>query len=168
MKTKIIKYKPIGVIHSPFKDQQGTPIQAKFAAGTKGVIELFNEFCEGLEGLEAFSHLILLYHFHKAKGFNLKTKPYLEDVPRGVFALRGPRRPNAIGITVVELERIVGNKLYIKNLDILDGTPLLDIKPYIHYFDVFPGSKAGWLEGHDEKLSQQLRISADNRFNEKE
>jgi len=161
---KTISYQPIGIIHTPFKEQSGTPIQTKFDRESKGTIEIFEEFIEGLEGLEAFSHLILLYHFHKARGYTLKTKPYLEDIPRGVFALRGPRRPNPIGISIVALEKIVGNILYIRNLDILDNTPLLDIKPYIHYFDVIPNSRAGWLEAHGENLHCSSIIQADDRF----
>jgi tRNA-Thr(GGU) m(6)t(6)A37 methyltransferase TsaA len=158
-----VKYKPIGVIHSPFKEPKGTPIQPAGAKGTKGVVEIFPEYTEGLKDIEGFSHIILLYHFHLSKGSALIAKPYMDNETHGVFAMRGPSRPNPIGISVVCLVRVEGNMLHIKDVDIVDGTPLLDIKPYIPEFDIREVERIGWLEKNVHKLS----ASKDNgRFTE--
>jgi len=149
----IINYKPIGVIHSPFKKPQGTPIQSAAAEGVEGRIEVFPEYAEGLKDLEGFSHIVLLYHFHLSKKPSLKVKPYMDDKLHGVFATRSPSRPNSIGISIVRLIRIRKNILIVKDLDILDGTPLLDIKPYVPEFDVKSVDKKGWLEDNVRKLS---------------
>ncbi|MHA1341896.1 MAG: tRNA (N6-threonylcarbamoyladenosine(37)-N6)-methyltransferase TrmO [Promethearchaeota archaeon] len=159
-----IEYRPIGIIHSPYKEAVGTPIQPKFDEGSEGIVEIFEEYKEGLSDLDMFSHIILIFHFHKTKGYVLKTRPYLEENERGIFAVRGPRRPNPIGLSIVKLERIENNKIYVKNLDLLDGTPILDIKPYIRFFDIIENSKAGWLENHSEKILKKHKIKADNRF----
>ena len=148
-----IKYEAIGIIHSPFKEAKGTPIQAAIAKDTEGIVEVFPEYAESLKDVEGFSHIILIFHFHLSRGASLTAKPYMDDRERGVFAIRGPRRPNPIGISTVRLVRIEGNMLYIKGLDILDGTPLLDIKPYVPEFDVHEVSKIGWLEKNIHKLS---------------
>jgi len=148
-----IKYKPIGVIHSPFKEPKGTPIQPAGAQGIDGTVEVFPEYTEGLKDVEGFSHIILIYHFHLSKGSSLKVRPYMDNEVHGVFAMRGPSRPNPIGISVVRLIRIEENTLHIQDVDILDGTPLLDIKPYVPEFDIREAEKTGWLKKNVHKLS---------------
>jgi len=158
-----IKYKPIGVIHSPFKEPKGTPIQPAGAEGTKGTVEIFPEYAEGLKDIEGFSHIILLYHFHLSRGSTLVAKPFMDNEAHGVFAMRGPSRPNSIGISVVRLVKVEGKMLYIRDIDIVDGTPLLDIKPYVPEFDAREAERIGWLEKNVHKLS----ASSDNgRFTE--
>ena len=153
-----IKYKPIGIIHSPFKEPKGTPIQPSGAKGINGTVEIFPDYAEGLKDLEGFSHIILIYHFHLSKKASLKVKPYLDDEVHGVFAMRGPSRPNPIGISTVHLLRIEGTTLYIQDVDIVDGTPLLDIKPYVPEFDRGEVQRTGWLE----KKVQKLGITKDD------
>jgi tRNA-Thr(GGU) m(6)t(6)A37 methyltransferase TsaA len=148
-----IKYKPIGVVHSPFKEPKGTPIQPPGGKGIDGMVAVFPEYAEGLKDIEGFSHIILIYHFHLSKGLSLKVKPYMENELRGVFATRAPSRPNPIGISVVRLVRIEGNILHVRDVDVVDGTPLLDIKPYVPEFDVREVNKTGWLEKEVHKLS---------------
>jgi len=148
-----IKYKPIGVIHSLFKEPKGIPIQSAGAQGIDGTVELFSEYTEGLKDVEGFSHLILIYHFHLSKESPLKVKPYMDNKVHGVFAMRGPSRPNSIGISIVRLVRVEGNILHIQDIDIVDGTPLLDIKPYVPEFDIREVEKTGWLEKNVHKLS---------------
>lgn len=158
---KIIQYRSIGVIHTPFKEPKGTPIQPQGAVGIKGQIEIFDEFADGLTDLNGFSHIILLYHFHECHGFALKVKRYAEEVERGVFATRAPKRPNPIGISVVRLVSASGQILEVEDMDILNGTPLLDIKPYIPIVDCRQAERIGWVSGKTEKISN---IRADNRF----
>jgi tRNA-Thr(GGU) m(6)t(6)A37 methyltransferase TsaA len=141
-----IELKQIGIIHSPFKTKEETPIQP-FKSEAMGRVEVFKDFEEGLEGIEQFSHLILVYYFHKIKDERLKVKPYLENKIHGVYATRHPHRPNHLGTSVVDLLERQGNILLVKHIDILDGTPLLDIKPYVSVFDRREGVKDGWLEG---------------------
>jgi len=148
-----IKYKPIGIIHSPFKEPKGTPIQPAGAKDINGRVELFPEYTEGLKDLTGFSHIILIYHFHLSKKAPLKVKPYMDNKAHGVFAIRGPARPNPIGISVVRLIKIEKNILYIRDVDIVDGTPLLDIKPYIPEFDIRKVEKIGWLKKNVNRLS---------------
>jgi tRNA-Thr(GGU) m(6)t(6)A37 methyltransferase TsaA len=148
-----ITYRPIGIIHSPFKEPEGTPIQAIAAKGVHGTIELFQEYTEGMEDLDGFSHVILIYHFHLAKGAALKVTPFMDDRTHGVFSTRAPGRPNPIGISVVELDKIEHNILYVKDLDIVEGTPLLDIKPYVPEFDTRVVKKKGWIEKNVNRLS---------------
>ncbi len=147
-----IEYKPIGVIHSPFKEPKGTPIQPAGAKNADGTAELFPEYVKGLKDLKDFSHIILIYHFHLFKGGSLKVRPYMDSKVRGVFATRAPSRPNPIGISVVRLVRIEGNILHIRDVDIVDGAPLLDIKPYVPEFDIREVDKTGWLEKNVHKL----------------
>jgi len=147
-----IKYKPIGVIHSPFKEPEGTPIQPAGAKGIDGTVEIFPEYAEGLKDIEGFSHIILIYHFHLSRGALLKVKPYMDNQLHGVFAMRGPSRPNPIGISAVRLVRIEDNILHIQDVDIVDETPLLDIKPYVPEFDVREAERTGWLEKNVHKL----------------
>ena len=140
-----IKYRSIGIIHSPFKDIQGMPIQPTGAAHIQGRIELWPEFSPGLKDLDGFSHLILLYHFHQVQGEELVVTPFMEVELRGIFATRAPKRPNPIGLSIVRLISIEESTLYIENVDILDETPLLDIKPYVPEFDHFSAERVGWL-----------------------
>ena len=156
-----ISYKPIGIIRSPFSEIKGMPIQPSGAKGIKGTIELMPEFAEGLQDLEGFSHIILIYHLHLSTSFSLKVKPFLDDQLRGVFATRAPRRPNPIGLSVVRLKEIKGNILHIEDIDIVDGTPLLDIKPYVPAFEVQEAVRIGWLS---EKAGRASRERSDGRF----
>jgi len=141
-----IKYRPIGTIHSPFKDIEGMPIQPAGAANVRGTVEVLPELAEGLRDLEGFSHIILLYHFHRVQEAKLVVIPFMDSQPRGIFATRAPKRPNPIGLSVVRLISIEGNVLHIENVDVLDGTPLLDIKPYVPEFDQPDVEAVGWLE----------------------
>lgn len=156
-----MELKPIGTIHTPFKEKDGMPIQPAGAAGVKGVVEVFDEYRAGLKDLEGFSHIILIYEFHRSQGFKLEVVPFLDDKPRGLFATRAPKRPNPIGLSTVRLDRIEDGNLYVQNVDILDGTPLLDIKPYVPDFDRYTEIRTGWLEQAGEKA---VRHKADNRF----
>ena len=149
-----ICYRPIGIIHTPFKRPHGVPIQSTAALGIKGTVEIFEEYVEGLSDLEGFSHIILIYHFHLCKGYSLKVKPYMDNNLRGVFATRAPMRPNPIGFSIVRLTGIKGNILYIEDVDIVDGTPLLDIKPYVPEFDYRRNTRIGWLERRIKKLRE--------------
>jgi len=156
-----IHYNPIGIIHSPFKEPKGTPIQPTASLDTEAEIEIFSEFTEGLEDLENFSHIFLIYHFHLSKKSPLKVKPFMDDVTHGIFAIRGPSRPNSIGLSIVRLCKIEKNILHIKDIDIIDGTPLLDIKPYVPEFDYRKTTKDGWLKQNVYKLD---KTKDDERF----
>ncbi len=145
-------FKAIGVVHSPFKEPKNVPIQAAASKGTEGTIEIYPQYAEGLTDLDGFSHIILLYHLHLVKDSYLMVKPFLDDKLRGVFATRAPARPNRIGFSVVKLERIEGNILHISNLDVIEGTPVLDIKPYIPAFDCVQAERIGWFSGKIDKL----------------
>ena len=138
-------FQPIGVIHSPYLDTDGMPIQSARSQAT-GVVEVFPEYAQGLQDVEGFSHLILLYVFHRSQGFSLLVKPFLDDQGRGLFATRYPARPNPIGLSVVRLLARRENLLEITGEDMLDGTPLLDIKPYVPDFDAFSMVRVGWYE----------------------
>ena len=135
--------KPIGIIHSPFRDKRQTPIQPTRSAAT-GWAEVFPEFSDGLQDLEGFSHIILLYIFHQSHEYNLKVKPFLDDQLHGLFTTRYPHRPNPIGKSIVQLLSRSDNVLNIQGVDVLEGTPLLDIKPHVPDFDVYTGVKTGW------------------------
>ena len=156
-----VTYKPIGVVHSPFREPKGTPIQAAAAKGIKRTIEVNLEYIEGLKDLQDFSHITLLYHFSLVKGFSLMTNPFLDDKVHGVFATRSPARPNTIGISTARLTKIEKNIIHIQDVDIVDGTPLLDIKPYVPKFDNRKTSKIGWLSGNLGKLQE---AKDDGRF----
>lgn len=146
-----ITYKPIGVIHTPYTDKESTPIQGCFVPDSKGFIEVFPEYAEGLKDLDEFSHLILLYHFHQAGCCQLVAKPFLDKEKKGIFAIRYFTRPNPIGLSVVKLLQVKGNILDIGEVDMLDGTPLLDIKPYVPQFDIRHGVKEGWYQNASER-----------------
>ena len=152
-----IKYQPIGIIHSPFKEPRGTPIQPTAAKDVEGTVEVFPEYAEGLKDVDGFSHLILIYHFHLAKRVSLKVKPYMDNNLRGIFATRAPPRPNPIGLSIVQLIKVERNMLHIRDVDVVDGTPLLDIKPYVPEFDLRKVEKTGWLEKKSKPASQSKR-----------
>jgi tRNA-Thr(GGU) m(6)t(6)A37 methyltransferase TsaA len=147
----VITYKPIGIIHSPYKDPGDAPIQPLYAHDVEGSVDIVPEYREGLRDIEGFSHIMLLYHFHLTKNFSLMVKPYLDDRLRGVFATRAPIRPNPIGLSIVRLMNVEGEKLLIRDVDIIDGTPLLDMKPYVPEFDHREGVTIGWLRGKIHK-----------------
>jgi tRNA-Thr(GGU) m(6)t(6)A37 methyltransferase TsaA len=156
-----IEFHPIGIIHSPHDDPEGMPIQPSGASGIKGTVEVAAEYRPGLKDLDGFSHIILLYHLHRSRSFDLEVVPFMDTQPRGLFATRAPRRPNAIGLSIVGLDKIEDGRLYIRNVDILDGTPLLDIKPYAPQFDAPSNVRTGWLEKAKERVASRR---ADDRF----
>ena len=156
-----MEFTPIGTIRSPFTNSEGMPIQPAGAKGVKGSVEVFSAYEDGLQDLGGFSHIILLYLFHRSRGFELKVVPFMDTMLRGVFATRAPRRPNPIGLSVVRLERIEGRVLHVEGVDVLDGTPLLDIKPYIPDFDVQVEVQTGWLEKAGKKAQGKR---SDGRF----
>ena len=143
---------PIGVVHSPFKTPQDVPIQAAVAEEVKGSVEVAQEYVEGLRDVEGFSHLILVYHCHLAQEYSLLVKPFLDERLHGVFSTRAPSRPNPVGVSVVRLTKKEKNILHIQDVDIIDGTPLLDIKPFVPHFDQRKAEKIGWLTGKIDKL----------------
>jgi tRNA-Thr(GGU) m(6)t(6)A37 methyltransferase TsaA len=155
MTNAAITYKPIGVIRSEHIVADQTPIQPAYASGCKGRVEVIEELAEGLRDLEGFSHIYLVYHFHQSGPTRLVVKPFLQDVERGVFATRAPCRPNPIGLSIVKLVCREGNVLHIDNVDILDGTPLLDIKPYTAKFDRIDTARNGWQDAVDEETAMQ-------------
>jgi tRNA-Thr(GGU) m(6)t(6)A37 methyltransferase TsaA len=156
-----LKFEPIGVVHSPFKDVRGMPIQSTGAKDVMGSVEIKEEYVEGLKDIDGFSHIILIYHFHLSQGYSLHVKPFLDTEMRGLFATRAPKRPNPIGISVVRLEKVEECKLQIRDVDIVDGTPLLDIKPYVPEFDIRMVERVGWLS---KKVSKVHETRSDGRF----
>jgi tRNA-Thr(GGU) m(6)t(6)A37 methyltransferase TsaA len=145
---KKIRLKPIGIIHTPYKEPKGMPIQGKFKKGIKGKIEIFPQYKQGLKDIEGFSHLILIYYFDRSKEEKLLGKPFLGDKEHGIFAIRSPHRPNHLGVSIVKLEKVKGNIIIFSEVDMLDNTPLLDIKPYVQYFDSRKCVKSGWIRKH--------------------
>jgi len=156
-----IKYKPIGVVRSRFKEPCGVPIQSAVAKGINGTVEVFAEFVEGLKDIGGFSHIILLCGFQQTKCFSLTVKPFVDNKQRGVFATRAPSRPNPIGLSVVRLLSVEDSMLNISDVDIVDGTPVLDIKPYIVDFDVRNPEKMGWFDARAHKIEN---MKDDGRF----
>jgi tRNA-Thr(GGU) m(6)t(6)A37 methyltransferase TsaA len=154
-------YRPIGIIRSPYKDPAGMPIQPRGARGVRGTVEIYEEYRPGLSDLEGFSRIILIYPFHSSAGYSLVVTPFLDTRPRGVFSTRAPRRPNSIGLSIVRLEVVRGGELVIGDVDILDGTPLFDVKPYVPAFDAYPDERSGWLSGCDERVAE---ARSDRRF----
>lgn len=158
---KEVRYKPIGVIHSPFKEPKGLPMQSTSSKSVRGTVELESEYVDGLKDIEGFSHIILIFHLHLSKGYSLEVKPFLDDHLHGLFTTRAPRRPNPIGISVVRLLKVEGRVLYVEDLDMVDGTPLLDIKPYVPVLDDRKAERIGWLSG---KVDQMHATNADEKF----
>ena len=156
-----ITFKPIGKILSPFEEPKGTPIQPTAEGSGAGKIEIFPEYQEGLKDVDGFSHLILLYYCHRAGDPSLTVKPFMEDIEHGIFSIRAPSRPNSIGLSTVRLLKVENNVLYIEDIDILNDTPLLDIKPYVPEFDIRENVRTGWLEKNVKKLS---KTEDDGRF----
>lgn len=156
-----ISYNPIGIIHSPFHTIEDMPIQPAGAFGVRGYIDINEEYRAGLSDLDGFSHIYILYHFHLVESFKLKTIPFLDDHERGIFATRSPKRPNPVGLSVVKLIEIDQFVLHIENVDIIDGTPLLDIKPYVGEMEVVGEHRIGWLTGHEDRIRS---IRSDERF----
>jgi len=152
---------PIGIIHSPHKSIKDMPIQPKGASEVTGHVIVDERYIHGLQDLDGFSHIYLLYSFHKATRTEMYVTPFMDKLTRGVFATRSPLRPNHIGISIVNLLRVEGNKVFVKGIDILDGTPLLDIKPYIEKFDAVQDSVSGWLKASDEEIKKKR---SDKRF----
>ena len=139
---------PIGIIHSPYKQSKDIPIQGVFKSGVGAWIELKDKYVGGLKDLDGFSHAIILYYFHKSWSEEIEARPFLEPNKHGIFAIRSPHRPNHIGLSVVRIERIEANRMYFTEVDVLDGTPVLDIKPYVKYFDSRDEVRSGWLDKH--------------------
>jgi tRNA-Thr(GGU) m(6)t(6)A37 methyltransferase TsaA len=142
--------RPIGTIHSPFTEKGQTPIQPTRSQAI-GSVEVYPEYVAGLQGLEGFSHIILLYIFHQSDGYSLRIKPFLDHQEHGLFATRYPYRPNPIGLSIVKLKIVRDDFLTVEGIDVLDGTPLLDIKPYVPDFDVRENTRTGWYETRSEK-----------------
>jgi len=151
-----IEYQPIGVIHSPFTELKDMPHQPSSAMGARGTVEVYPEFVSGLKDLDGFSHILLLCHFHRCRSYELQLIPRGESMRRGLFATRSPSRPNPIGVSVVRLVSIEDSVLYIQNLDILDGTPLLDIKPFIPAVPSENSICLGWLEAIRDGQPEQV------------
>ena len=141
---------PIGVVHSPYIACKDIPIQGIFNSKVEAWVELREEYVEGLRDLDEFSHAILIYYFHLSQKEQIQGKPFLEEEKHGIFAIRSPHRPNHIGLSIVRIKRIERNRLYFTEVDVLDGTPLLDIKPYVKYFDQRENVVSGWLDNHFE------------------
>ncbi len=152
---------PIGIIKTPFNELKGMPIQPSGAAKVQGTIVINKEYEQGLSDLDGFSHIILLYHFHKSQGYNLMVTPFMDDQKRGLFSTRAPRRPNPIGLSIVQLIEIKANQISIQGIDVLNGTPLIDIKPYVPGFDAKEVIRLGWL---DKNYKKSESLKSDDRF----
>jgi tRNA (adenine37-N6)-methyltransferase len=161
MDMNMIGYSPIGLIHSPFTNPVGMPIQAIAAQGIAGWIELDPAYAAGLQDSDGFEYLFLLYHLHLIEGASLAVTPFLDNQPHGIFATRAPKRPNPLGLSIVRLMRVDGLKLHIEDVDVVDGTPLLDIKPYVPEFDIRETNRIGWYSQH---IGRVQNVQADERF----
>lgn len=154
-----INYRPIGTVHSPHTTTDGMPVQPSRAEGIEGTIEINQEYAEGLADLDGFSHVVVIFHMHRAAPFKLRVVPYLDTEVRGLFATRAPARPNPIGVSVIKLLAIEESTLTVEGVDMLDGTPVLDIKPYVPEFDPGTGIRCGWLDSVKDRTAH-----ADSRF----
>jgi len=159
--TMDVIYKPIGIIHTSFNSLDEMPIQPTSDASGPGVVEIFPEFADALRDLEGFSHIYLLYHFHKVRQSLLVVTPFLDSKPHGIFATRAPTRPNPLGLSMVKLVRIDHIHVYVEGADVLNGTPLLDIKPFVPEFESVQDVRIGWLEQVRDKIRSQR---SDDRF----
>jgi tRNA-Thr(GGU) m(6)t(6)A37 methyltransferase TsaA len=153
-----ISFKAIGKIMTPFDTLEGMPIQSVAAKNVEGTIQLDPLYIQGIKDLDGFSHLILIYYFHKIHEYTLQVVPFLDDEPHGIFATRFPKRPNPIGFSVVRLKSIEGNNIHVLDVDVLNETPLLDIKPYVPLFDAGETSKIGWFE---KRIQNVHKVKAD-------
>jgi len=153
-----ITVQPIGIIHSLYTETKGIPIQGAFDDKTEAWIELRGEYADGLKDLDGFSHATLIYYFHRSRREEIEGRPFLERETHGIFAIRSPHRPNHIGLSVVKIKSIQDNLMHFTEVDVLDGTPLLDIKPYVKYFDSRDNVISGWLDKHfaDGKIPDQV------------
>lgn len=161
----VFAMRPIGVIRTPFADLEGMPVQPAGARGVAGTVELYDEYAAGLLDIDGFSHAILLYAFHRSTGYEAIVTPFLDSDPHGVFATRAPRRPNPIGLSVVRITGVEGPVLRVENIDVLDGTPLLDIKPYVPSFVADDPIRIGWLQPAREAVAGKR---SDDRFIERQ
>lgn len=161
MRKDKIEFLPVGIIHTDYKDVGNMPIQPVSDSGSEGWIEIFDEYSPGLADLEGFSHIYLIFHLHKSSGARLKVIPFLDTVERGIFATRSPARPNAVGLSVVKLVSVNGNILKIRGVDMLDGTPLIDIKPFVPFFEDTEDVRTGWFAGKKKDIPGKL---SDGRF----
>jgi len=156
-----IIFKPVGVIHSPYKTVENMPIQPSAGKGTEAEIEIFPEFADGLSDIEGFSHIYIIFHLNMVKTPKLKVIPFLDDVERGIFATRSPARPNPIGLSLAEIVAVKNNIITIRGVDMLDGSPVLDIKPFVPDFESHNDVRIGWFEG---KTGKAAKIFSDSRF----
>jgi len=156
-----ITYTPIGYFKTPHLDVRGMPIQPPGAKGVAGSILVLPKYLEGLKDLDGFSYVIILYHLHEICGYDLTVTPFLDNAPHGIFATRSPKRPNPIGLSVMELVEVRGAEVVLGNVDVLDGTPVIDIKPYVPDFDQWPATRVGWFEG---KSGNAAHHRSDDRF----
>jgi len=154
-----IRYQPIGVVRTPWTSLEDMPVQPSRAGDVEGTVEILDAYVAGLADLDGFSHVVLLTHLHCSRPWRPRVVPFLDTVERGLFATRSPSRPNPIGLSVVELVAVDGSRLTVRGVDVLDGTPLLDLKPYVGEFDARPGARFGWLE---EARARNAR--SDGRF----
>ena len=151
---KTVTYRPVGIIHSPFKQTTGVPRQSAGAANINGTIEIFDDYSEGLKDLDGFSHIVVIFHLHMVTRSSLKACPPWDGKEHGVFATRSPHRPNPVGVSVVRLERVVQNILHISGIDMVDGSPVLDIKPYVPELNPAGNIRTGWLAGKVEAMNK--------------
>ena len=156
-----ITFEPIGIVHSPFTELADMPIQPTGKKAAEGSLEIYPAYCYALADLEGFSHIYALYYFHKVNGWQPKIVPFLDNQPRGLFSTRAPRRPNPIGLSLLQILAVEGSRICVAGLDILDGTPLLDIKPYIPGFENPQDVRIGWLEGRAKQVKNR---KSDRRF----
>ena len=155
-----MNFHPIGYAKTPFEEVDNVPLQSAGISSEIAELVIHEEYVQGLDDLDGFSHIYVLFHIHKAKGVALKVKPFLDTQDRGIFATRSPTRPNPIGLSIVEIDHIEGQRIFVKGIDLLNDTPIIDIKPYIQSFDNIKGTKDGWYEqGLDPKQTR-----SDNRF----
>ena len=157
-----ISLKPIGVIHTPYVEAKNTPIQPIAAEGVAGWIDLFDDYVEGLSDLAGFSHITLIYRFHLINDYALRVIPFMDTVERGIFATKAPKRPNQLGLSTVRLRSIIRNRVEIEDVDMLEGTPLIDIKPFYPRYDNRENVRIGWLE--KMKDLPVVKMKADDRF----
>lgn len=162
MNPKKIELESIGIIKTPWKTPENMPIQPIGAKGVKGVIEIHPKFSEGLKDVDGFSHIMLIYQLHLVKNTKLEVIPFMDDTPKGIFATRSPKRPNKVGVSVVEIEKIEGNKIHILDVDMMNNSPLIDIKPYFEDFDNRTNTKKGWLA--NKKDIDKYHFKSDKRF----
>jgi tRNA-Thr(GGU) m(6)t(6)A37 methyltransferase TsaA len=160
MSNQKFEVSPIGIIRSPYKPFEEIPIQGRFKDDVEAWLELEKRYTKGLKDLDKFSHVILLYYFHKSDREEIEGKPFLEGDTHGIFAIRNPHRPNHIGFSIVKIKKIEANRLYFTQVDMWDGTPLVDIKPYVSHFDSRENTSSGWIEKHfkDGKIPKKTMV----------